>query len=63
MEEIKNTSENLEKKSSNTKQKRKTPYKRNYNKKKDSSGEKTKKENVKRENSKKENLKSYLLTV
>lgn len=55
MEEIKNTSENLEK--NNSKQKRKTPYKRNYNKKNSSNGEKAKKENVKRENSKKQNLK------
>ena len=54
MEEIKNTNENLEKSNSNSKQKRKAPYKRNYNKKNSSNGEKTNKENVK--NSKKENL-------
>ena len=56
MEEIKNSSENLEKKSSNSKQKRKTPYKKSY-KKNNSNGEKTNKEKVKRENPKKENLK------
>ncbi len=55
MEEIKNTSENLERNNSNSNQKRKAPYKRNYNKKNSSNGEKTNKENVK--NSKKENLK------
>ena len=48
MEEIKNISENLEKNISNSKQKRKAPYKRNYNKKKNVKGENVKKENLKR---------------
>jgi len=47
------TNENLENNNSNSKPKRKTPYKRNYNKKKSLSGEKAKKETGKKNNSKK----------
>jgi len=57
MEELKNTSENLEQNSSNVKQKKKAPYKRNYNKKNNTNGEKAKKEKIKGENLKKENFK------
>jgi len=49
MEEIKNASENIEKNNSNSKPKRKAPYKRNYSKKNSTNGDKIKKENLKRE--------------
>ena len=56
MEEIRNTSENLEKNNSSSKQKRKAPYKRNYNKKNSTNGENTKKANLKRGEEKTETI-------
>ena len=54
MEDIKNVAENLEQNSSNGKNKKKTPYKRNFNKKSNQNGENVKKEKTKKENQKRE---------
>ena len=55
MEEIKKTNEGLENNKTNTKPKRKSPYKRNYNKK-----EKNQKENTTKENDKGEKKQKHL---
>ena len=52
MEEIKKTNEGLENNKTNTKPKRKTPYKRNYNKKEKIQKEETTKENTRSEKAK-----------